>query len=120
MHSDVRIRKTNSENEYASRMYAARLIRLFAWRADKDDDRCTKRLRNLISNVELGSLPPYIYPWTLICDENSVVLNSASRSVLAKILRAKAVSIMERRALPNRRLRSQISDIHSCRGENKA
>ncbi|GBP33882.1 hypothetical protein EVAR_20993_1 [Eumeta japonica] len=60
---------------------------------DKDDHCSTKRLRYLISNIELGSLPSYIYSWTLICDETSAV-GSANRCILAKILRAKASSGM--------------------------
>ncbi|GBP62065.1 hypothetical protein EVAR_53843_1 [Eumeta japonica] len=40
-------------------------------------------------------------------------------NMLAEMLRAEAASAMEHCALPNRRMRIQISDIHSCGGEKK-
>ncbi|GBP65560.1 hypothetical protein EVAR_87536_1 [Eumeta japonica] len=40
-------------------------------------------------------------------------------NMLEEMLRAQAASAMEHCALPNRRLRIQISDIHSCGGEKK-
>ncbi|GBP86370.1 hypothetical protein EVAR_59935_1, partial [Eumeta japonica] len=40
-------------------------------------------------------------------------------NMLEKMLRAEAASAMEHCALPNSRLRIQISDILSCEGEKK-
>ncbi|GBP09490.1 hypothetical protein EVAR_76511_1 [Eumeta japonica] len=39
--------------------------------------------------------------------------------MLEEMFRADAATTMEHSALPNRRLRIQISDVHSCGGEKK-
>ncbi|GBP51184.1 hypothetical protein EVAR_98008_1 [Eumeta japonica] len=46
-------------------------------------------------------------------------IKAVQANMLEEMLRAQAASAMEHCALPNRRLRIQISDIHSCGGEKK-